>query len=271
MPALRQSKPYVVKGAAQRIAHVEAQVSAHNRNLDALLRNITHNQGNPDACLMMLSDHALGSAILSWFVRADLAATRQWLYTASRLDQMLYKRTQDKQGPLAKASQLLHPLVSDHPDLIHWFANCDMVYDLKRVEDVRTWDHLAYRAPLALRGDWARLAQRSQAAVDYLQATKSKAKYLSDQKFFLALANHDLPGMEAALERLTQPKLVRSRINGESGFTEDLIFRPAVIYAKIAWHHGHKVKVNSALVPADWLPMEPLLRYEETYAFLTST
>ena len=107
--------------------------------------------------------------------------------------------------------------------------------------------------------------------MDHLRATKSKAKYVSDQEFFLALANQDVSGMEAALERLTQPKLVRSRSSDESGYTDDLIFRPAVVYAKIAWHHGHKVKVNSLLVPAEWLPMEPLPRYEETYAFLSPT
>ncbi len=107
--------------------------------------------------------------------------------------------------------------------------------------------------------------------MDHLRATKSKAKYVSDQEFFLALADQDVSGMEAALERLTQPQLVRSRSSDESGYTGDLIFRPAVVYAKIAWHHGHKVKVNSPLVPAEWLPMEPLPRYEETYAFLSPT
>ena len=44
--------------------------------------------------------------------------------------------------------------------------------------------------------------------------------------------------MEAALERLTQPKLIRSRINDENGLAENLISTPAVVYAKIAWLHG---------------------------------
>ncbi len=117
------------------------------------MHNVTHNYGNPDACVGLLSDHGLAKAMLSWFVQGDLAASRQWFYTASKLDQMLYRRTEDKMGPLARTWQLLHPLVSNHSDLIRWFANCDMVYDLKRVEDVRTWDYLAYQAPLALRGD----------------------------------------------------------------------------------------------------------------------
>lgn len=236
--------------------------------LDTAVHLITHNQGNVNACLFDLSCHAVGSAVLAWFRREDLAATRQWLYTAARLDQMQYRRSVDTMGPGAKMMQLMHALVSNHAGLIQWFANCDAVYDLKRAEDVRTWDFMAYQALLALRGDWDRLARRSAAAVDYLRATKSKAKYASDQEFFLALAHQDVPGMEAALERLMHPKLVRSRNKDESSYTEDLISRPAVVYAKIAWHHGHEVKVNSPLVPATWLPMDPLPRYEETYAFL---
>lgn len=47
MPALRQSKPYVVEGAAQRIAHVEAHVSADFLELDGLVHNVAHNQGQP--------------------------------------------------------------------------------------------------------------------------------------------------------------------------------------------------------------------------------
>ena len=215
-----------------------------------------------------LSDHSLASAIFSWFDGKGLTATRQWFYTASRLDQALYKRTEDKSGPLAKTFQLLNPLVSNHLGLIRWFSKYDMVYNLERAEDVQTWDYLAYQAPLALRGDWERLAQRSTTALAYLQTAKGKAEYAPDQAFYLALAQHDLPRMEAALEQLTQPKLVRSRSNGESGFTRDLIFRPAVVYAKIAWLHGHEVRVASPLVPAEWLPMEPLPRYENTYPFL---
>ena len=259
----------MLKGLAQPMAHVEGRVQISAAMLDQTITGITHKQGHVGGCLMILSDHAFGSALLSWFRRRDLASTRQWLYTASRLDQTRYRWTRDKDAPLGKAWHLVKPLVSNHPGLIRWFAECDDVYDLKRVEDVRTWDYLGYQAPLALRGDWDRLAQRSQAAVDYLRATKSKAKYLADQEFFLALARQDRPGMEAALERLTQPKLVQSRSNDEHGLAENLISTAAVAYAKIAWLHGHEVEVNSPLVPAEWLPMEPLPRYEDAYAFLS--
>ena len=253
---------------ATQMAHVEGRVQISALMLDQTIIGITQKRGHVGGCLMILSDHAFGSALLSWFRHRDLASTRQWLYAVSRLDQTRYRWIKDKDAPLGKARHLVKPLVSNHPGLIRWFAECDDIYDLKRVEDVRTWDYLGYQAPLALHGDWDRLAQRSQTAVDYLRATKSKAKFVADQEFFLALAHHDRAGMEAALERLTQPKLVRSRSNDEHGLAENLISTAAVAYAKIAWLHGHEVQVNSPLVPAEWLPMEPLPQYEEQYAFL---
>lgn len=251
------------------VAHVRNNVQMSSALMEKFICNVTHDQGNSGPSLLMLTDHAYGSALLSWFARHDLAALRQWLYTAARLDQAYYRRVEDRGGSLGKTWAFVKPLVSNHPGMIRWFAECDMIYDLKQVENVRTWDYLTYQAPLALRGDWDRLARRSQVAMDYLSATKSKAKYLPDQEFFLALASQDRPGMEAALEKLTQPKLIRSRINDEHGFAETLISTPAVVYAKIAWLHGHEVKVNTPLVPAEWLPMEPLPRYEEQHAFLS--
>jgi hypothetical protein len=41
-----------------------------------------------------------------------------------------------------------------------------------------------------------------------------------------------------------------------------------VIYAKIAWLHGHEVRVDSPYVPAQWLPLEPLPHYDPVYRFL---
>ena len=253
---------------ATQMAHVEGRVQISALMLDQTITGIMQKRDHVGGCLMILSDHAFGSALLSWFRHRDLASTRQWLYAVSRLDQTRYRWIKDTDAPMARAGLLVKPLVSNYLGLIRWFAECDDGYDLKRVEDVRTWDYLGYQAPLALRGDWDRLAQRSLTAVDYLSATKNKIKYLADQEFFLALAQQNRAGMEAALERLTQPRLVRSRSNQEHGLAENLISTAAVAYAKIAWLHGHEVQVNSPLVPAEWLPMEPLPQYEKRYAFL---
>jgi hypothetical protein len=52
------------------------------------------------------------------------------------------------------------------------------------------------------------------------------------------------------------------------GYAADLISTAAVIYAKIAWHHGYEVRVDSPYIPPEWLPTEPLERYDDHYGFL---
>jgi hypothetical protein len=74
--------------------------------------------------------------------------------------------------------------------------------------------------------------------------------------------------MEEALGALVSPKAVRARSNDDSGYTEGLVSTAAVIYAKIAWLHGHEVRVNSPYIPQEWLPNTPLERYSDHYGFL---
>ena len=59
-----------MKGAAQQVAHVDEYISSDAIRVDDLVHLITHNQGNPDARFGSLSDQALGSAMLAWFVRS---------------------------------------------------------------------------------------------------------------------------------------------------------------------------------------------------------
>ena len=93
-------------------------------------------------------------------------------------------------------------------------------------------------------------------------------KYLGDHKFFLALARQDKSAMEDALRALVSPRAVKDRANDDSGYATDLISTAGVIYAKIAWLHGHEVQVDSQYIPAEWLSSNPLEHYDNHYSFL---
>lgn len=204
--------------------------------------------------------------MLSWFVDHDLAAMRQWFYVSARLDQELYKRVNETHSPGAKMLALLHPLLSNHRGLIQWFSQWDRTYDY--IDKVHTRHFWAYQAIVALRGDWERLAARCRAVLRDPPQAKSEQKYLVDHHFYLALSQGDVQGMEAALAQITTPQALRARRIDESGFTADLISKPAVIYAKIAWYHGYEVKPDTPYVPHEWLPMTPLDEYKSPYSFI---
>lgn len=48
----------------------------------------------------------------------------------------------------------------------------------------------------------------------------------------------------------------------------EFISHPALGYAKLAWLKGIEVEVESSLVPKELLPVQPLGRYINEYAFL---
>jgi hypothetical protein len=74
--------------------------------------------------------------------------------------------------------------------------------------------------------------------------------------------------MTEILNLLVTAHEINRRKNFETGYTEELISTMPVIYAKIAWYHGHEVRVDSPYVPVAWLPMTPLPAYEDRYDFL---
>jgi hypothetical protein len=249
--------------------HAKAGLHAMDKTLEQSVRFIETNTGSPKNCAMMMASHALAGALLCWFEQDDLQKFRNWSYVGGRLTQWwLPLEQQINLGPMGVVLDLLMPLLSNNTLLVEWFAKNDAPFDLKRAEDSRTLDFFAYQAIIALRGDWTRLAKRCDALSTTPPKSSQLKKYAIDNEFYRALANGDIAGMEAALSEIASPKIVRQRSNDESGYTKDLISTYAVMYAKIAWRHGYKVKVESPYVPSEWLPNEPLDRYDNHYAFL---
>ena len=204
----------------------------------------------------------------SWFTHHDLKSMREWCYVASCLDKDLYCRVPDTMGPGGKMLQLLKPLLSNNAGLINWFAHHDAVYDHRRIDNPKTHDFWAYQAVVALRGDWSRLSARCRIIADSPPKAKDLQKYLVDHQFYSALAQSDVEAMQSALRELVSPRMLHRRSNNESGYTDDLISTPAVIYAKIAWIHGFKISLETPYIPAEWLPMDPLPHYDVHYNFL---
>lgn len=160
------------------------------------------------------------------------------------------------------------PLLSDHQDLINWFAHHAAGHDPHYYQSPKHFiDFHSYQVMLALRGEWELLVRRSEQA---LTETASRYKrFLLDYHFYIALAQGDVPKMEELLGELTSPKVARVRNHEfEFGLTEHFISTYAVIFAKLAWRHGYKVQVESPYIPSEWLPVAPLDRYEDIYPFM---
>ncbi|MFS8116398.1 Imm49 family immunity protein [Rhizobium jaguaris] len=256
------------EAAKSRLIHVKGHVDALSLTARQALSLIEAGKGSFKGCLYNLGSHAFANAIYSWFSLHDLDAMKDWFFLSASLDKKIYEIEIDRNGAIGKLLQLLHPLLSDNRDLIEWYAYNPDLYYQDRIENTKTADFFAYQGVVAIQGDWDRLRDRCARVLADLPKTANLKKYIIDHEFFVALADHDVPRMEAAIAAIAEPRTVRARANDESGFTESLISSYAVIYAKIAWFHGFEVKVNSALVPAEWLPVRPLSHYDLRYKFL---
>jgi hypothetical protein len=254
--------------ASTRLAHVKSHVDGGRNDIAPKVQNIVEGRGNPRACATLLASHAEASAMLSWFGHHDLPAMTHWVYVSGKLIQLYYQMQEDDPDWGRGFPQLLMPLLSNNDALIDWFAHYDLAYDMKRVENHKTLDFWAYQANVALRGDWKRLIVRCEKVLSDPPKASNQQKYLLDHHFFLALAQGDVEKMQSTLLELVSPKSIGARSNDESGYTADLICTSAVIYSKIAWRHGYEIKVDSPYIPSEWLPIEPLTRYDNYYSFL---
>lgn len=169
------------------------------------------------------------------------------------------------------AYEHLYALLSDHEEMIDWYRQHRVSYffegEIKDRDNPKQAAFHGYQALLALNGDWDLLRQRCEQILS--ADLKKDRKFLVEHRFYLALANGDKPGMEAALNELTSPKVARIRNFGQAfGLTEHLIATHATIYAKMAWRHGYEVEVDSPWVPKEWLPIQPLDHYEAPWPFM---
>ncbi|ATE76319.1 MULTISPECIES: Imm49 family immunity protein [Pseudomonas] len=252
--------------AKDRLEHTKSHLDG-GFDVDGYIVNIESNQGNPVACAGRLSSYAFAKGIYAWFEGADLEVMKNWFYVSGCLHKYQFMLQSDKMNLLPKTMDFMRALVSDNASLIDWFCHCSEIVDEKRVQSTTTADFLAYQIILAVKGDFSQLVERC-LRMSANPPKGPKKMFLLDNDFFMALANGDVAGMEAALIELTSPASIKKRLSIESGFSEGLISTFGVIYAKIAWRHGYEVRVDTPYIPVEWLPVKPLANYNPIYSFL---
>jgi hypothetical protein len=253
------------QSVAKGLSHVGAHLEKLTRETEIDLRYIDSNTGDPEACKTDRRRHAECASLIAWFGDHDLVSCKQWAYVAGKLDRILYQKNPSRGvwGALGERNAMLWPLLSDHPQLVAWFGAFDAI-DVKRASKGGTFEFETYQSKLALRGEWDKLGERSERFL--AEVPKRMARFILDNRFYLALARGDLGAMESALAEMVTPKELKWRT--EDGYTGWFFVCEAMIYAKIAWRHGYQVTVDTPWIPAAWLPVMPLAAYHDPYPFM---
>jgi hypothetical protein len=257
-----------MKTRAERLQHIRSHIERFRSTSNAQA-NLEKGGGNISACLLSLAGNATAEAMINWFEKQNMAATRGWFYLAALLEHKRNLRGDQPIQPLPSAFGLLKPLISNNESLIQSFVGFyETAFDAERINDVNSREFLAYQILLAIRGDWDKLMNRARSFVSNPPKGEFGRVYSIDYEIFLALSEGNAKKMEASIKQLLSPEFVKKRYEDEGGFTQDLIVTSAVVYAKIASRHGYTLTIDSPYFPKEWMENEPLAEYDPVYSFL---
>ena len=209
--------------------------------------------------------------MLSYFRDSNIYEMKHWFYLSAKARIMWVHETL---SPIS-AEDLLWVLASDSEELIAWWCGNRQHYDSPTHPDKKTivtsHEFARLQAHRALIQDWDALASDCRRALAQPELFKKELRpRLGIFQFWLSLATGDKDGMHSYLLELCTPKQRYRSYQFESGLSNNFIVSMATLYAKLAWRAGYELELDTPWIPKEWLPVQPLTRYEEPWPFMQS-
>ena len=228
---------------------------------------INKGEGSLNGCIGSLISLHTEIANQTWFAEQNLTTFKLHSYVVAKL-MYIRAKTTGEEGFLHEATWF-YPLLSDHEPLIRYWLSFQPESDFfkRRIANPNQNEYRFYQLTLALNGQWEELGRRAEV---FLHEPPAKMKkYAPDMRFYLALAQQDKAGMEAALTELTTPKVFKSRQEPCGPYVaSQFVVTFACLYAKTARRHGFELDIDTVLIPKEWLPVAPLPDYPDPYDFM---
>ncbi|WP_444885552.1 hypothetical protein [Microbulbifer sp. PSTR4-B] len=220
--------------------------------------------GKVSGPLLMLMDALVAQTLQALFKQGDIEQAKKSAFDVGRV-LALYSHFYPADMGKSPDSQLLYPLISDSPELIHWGKQY-FIPLLRKSQGKYVCDNInnpefhALQLRLALAGDWGLLKSRAEA---FLSGSPKKYKlYAIDCRFYIALCEGNIHEMEAAISELLSPKVLRHRDAEPCWGLEYRLFSPwPFILSKIAFINGFCLDVHIPNIPGDILRVSPLKSY----------
>lgn len=227
--------------------------------------------GSRSGCLMGLSGYCETRALLAYYGDNDLPAMKRWFFLSAKARIMWIHEVLN----VISAEDFLWALVSDNKELIDWHCANQLHYESLEKPDnktIITSHHFArLQTNRALNHEWDALAADCRRALAQRESFKRElAPRVRIFEYWLALATGDKDTMRRYLLDLCTPKYRYRSFNFESPFSNHFIVSYATLYAKLAWRAGYELELDTPWIPRDWLPVQPLEKYEEPWPFMQS-
>ena len=121
---------------------------------------------------------------------------------------------------------------------------------------------------LAIKGDWEKVIERS----DIYLVNPSKEPYYKytylEFEFLKALAKKDIDKMKESINSMLDIKIARKMLYDMENYFDFYLQIFALIYLKIALHHGIDLGIDSNIAPKELIDNTPADSYPEPYDFM---
>ena len=121
---------------------------------------------------------------------------------------------------------------------------------------------------LAIKGDWEKVIERS----DIYLVNPSKEPYYKytylEFEFLKALAKKDIDKMKESINSMLDIKIARKMLYDMENYFDFYLQIFALIYLKIALHHGIDLGIDSNIAPKELIDNTPADSYSEPYDFM---
>ena len=227
--------------------------------------------GSRSGCLLTLPSDCNARALLAFYQDGDISNMKRWFFLSAKASIMWIHEVLN----VISAEDFLWALVSDNKELIDWHCANQLHYESLEKPDnktIITSHHFArLQTNRALNHEWDALAADCRRALAQRESFKRElAPRVRIFEYWLALATGDKDTMRRYLLDLCTPKYRYRSFNFESPFSNHFIVSYATLYAKLAWRAGYELELDTPWIPRDWLPVQPLEKYEEPWPFMQS-
>lgn len=247
-----------------------------------ILDNYNHQEGYEDWNANALSKNNQQIGFI-FFLMRDIERAKQYFSNVGNIDIYLVREFKRSHSRFLDydLQRCIMPILSDNKELIDRYSKIryTTLYQKHDAEEVKLLD-MDEMVAIGESPIWCNTVQFFMAndkagiernlnileTITLKKLPKREELLVVDYNFYKALYERDKNKIEETLAILVSPKIHKKR--NDNPILNQYISLPALGYAKLAWRYGIEVKINSALIPQELLPIQPLTEYEIPYDFL---
>ena len=251
---------------------VKYVVESYNKELEEereTLNYILEKKGSPLNCMWFLGRlHAI-TASKNLLVDKDVESFKKNMYIFAKLS-ILGKESRDFLG--WDRISFWGIIMSNNPVLLEFIEKYINIIAYERegykYKKSEANCYLTRTILLAIKGDWEKVIERS----DIYLVNPSKEPYYKytylEFEFLKALAKKDIDKMKESINSMLDIKIARKMLYDMENYFDFYLQIFALIYLKIALHHGIDLGIDSDIAPKELIDNTPTDSYSEPYDFM---